>query len=123
MAKQLSASGYSSRRYPTGTISPNPAGRDRIPYQYLPSLGEIETILETLTANITIKTEDIPRRPITLPPAYTNLSEIDIYTEMLKIDLRRGDLESDRPKTASLAKLCKALCIGKYTTLDNLTPI
>jgi hypothetical protein len=123
MAKQLAASSYNNRRYPTGAPSTNPAGRDRIPYQYLPSLGEIETILETLTANITIKTEDIPRRAITLPPAYTNISEIDVYTEMLKIDLRNGDLESDRPRTASLAKLCKALCIGKYTALDNMTPI
>jgi hypothetical protein len=28
-----------------------------------------------------------------LPPVCTNLSDIDIFTEMLKIDLRNGNLE------------------------------
>jgi hypothetical protein len=98
-------------------------GRERIAYQDLPSVHEIEQILEQLTANITLRTEDIPRRPVTLPPIITELSEIDIYTEMARLDLQYDDLKTDKPRTASLARLCKALCIGRYFALGNQPPL
>ncbi len=79
--------------------------------------------LEQLTANITLRTEDIPNRPITLPPIYTELSEIDVYTEMARLDLQYDDLRTDKPRTASLARLCKALCIGRYIALGNQPPL
>ncbi len=86
-------------------------------------LNSSENILEQLTANITLKTEDIPRRPITLPPIFTELSEIDVYTEMARLDLQYDDLKTDKPRTASLARLCKALCIGRYIALGNQPPL
>ncbi|MFN9940364.1 MAG: hypothetical protein ACK56I_12910, partial [bacterium] len=62
--------------------------------------------MEQLTANITLKTEDIPRRPITMPPVFAELSEIETYTEMARLDLQYDDLRTDKPRTASLARLC-----------------
>jgi hypothetical protein len=70
-----------------------------------------------------LKTGDIPRRPLTLPPVVTDLSEIDIYTEMSRLDLQYDDLKTDKPRTASLTRLCRALCIGRYTTLGNPPPL
>jgi hypothetical protein len=42
---------------------------------------------------------------------------------MARLDLQYDDLKTDKPRTASLNRLCKALCIGRYTTLGNLPPL
>ena len=77
MARQLVV-GNHGRNHQLGVHQGNSRGRERIMYQDLPSISEIEQTLEQLTASITLKTEDIPRRPLTLPPVVTVLSEIDI---------------------------------------------
>ena len=77
MARQLVV-GNHGRNHQLGAHHGNSRGRERIAYQDLPSIHEIEHTLEQLTASITLKTEDIPRRPLTLPPVVTDLSEIDI---------------------------------------------
>jgi hypothetical protein len=115
--------GNQGRTHQVGAYQGSFRGRERIAYQDLPSAYEIEQILEQLTANITLRTEDIPRRSITLPPIYTELSEIDFYTEMARLDLQYDDLKTDKPKTASLARLCRALCIGRYIALGNQPPL
>ena len=81
MARQL-VLGNQGRTHQLGAHQGNSRGHERIAYQDLPSIHEIENTLEQLTASITLKTEDIPRRPLTLPPVVNDLSEIDIYTEM-----------------------------------------
>jgi len=118
MSRQITI-GNQGRAHQAGTYQGNFRGRERIAYQDLPSPYEIEQILEQLTANITLKTEDIPRRPITMPPVFAELSEIETYTEMARLDLQYDDLRTDKPRTASLARLCKALCIGRYIALGN----
>ena len=122
MSRQLIV-GNQGRTHQVGAYQGSFRGRERIAYQDLPSVHEIEQILEQLTANITLRTEDIPRRPITLPPIFTELSEIDVYTEMARLDLQYDDLKTDKPRTASLARLCKALCIGRYIALGNQPPL
>jgi len=122
MSRQLVV-GNQGRAHQVGAYQGNFRGRERIAYQDLPSPYEIEQILEQLTANITLKTEDIPRRPITLPPVFAELSEIETYTEMARLDLQYDDLKTDKPRTASLARLCKALCIGRYIALGNQPPL
>jgi hypothetical protein len=122
MSRQLIV-GNQGRTHQVGAYQGSFRGRERIAYQDLPSVYEIEQILEQLTANITLRTEDIPRRPITLPPIITELSEIDVYTEMARLDLQYDDLKTDKPRTASLARLCKALCIGRYIALGNQPPL
>ena len=122
MSRQLIV-GNQGRTHQVGAYQGSFRGRERIAYQDLPSIHEIEQILEQLTANITLRTEDIPMRPITLPPIYTELSEIDVYTEMARLDLQYDDLRTDKPRTASLARLCKALCIGRYIALGNQPPL
>ena len=122
MSRQLIV-GNQGRTHQVGAYQGSFRGRERIAYQDLPSIHEIEQILEQLTANITLRTEDIPKRPITLPPIYTELSEIDVYTEMARLDLQYDDLRTDKPRTASLARLCKALCIGRYIALGNQPPL
>ena len=122
MARQL-VIGNQSRTHQLGAHQGSFRGRERIAYQDLPSIHEIESTLEQLTASITLRTEDIPRRPITLPPLTTDLSEIDVYTEMARLDLQYDDLKTDKPRTASLARLCKALCIGRYIALGNQPPL
>jgi len=122
MSRQLIV-GNQGRTHQVGAYQGSFKGRERIAYQDLPSIHEIEQILEQLTANITLRTEDIPMRPITLPPIYTELSEIDVYTEMARLDLQYDDLRTDKPRTASLARLCKALCIGRYIALGNQPPL
>ena len=122
MSRQLIV-GNQGRTHQVGAYQGSFRGRERIAYQDLPSIHEIEQILEQLTANITLRTEDIPMRPITLPPLYTELSEIDVYTEMARLDLQYDDLRTDKPRTASLARLCKALCIGRYIALGNQPPL
>ena len=122
MSRQLIV-GNQGRTHQVGAYQGSFRGRERIAYQDLPSIHEIEQILEQLTANITLRTEDIPNRPITLPPIYTELSEIDVYTEMARLDLQYDDLRTDKPRTASLARLCKALCIGRYIALGNQPPL
>ena len=122
MSRQLIV-GNQGRTHQVGAYQGSFKGRERIAYQDLPSIHEIEQILEQLTANITLRTEDIPNRPITLPPIYTELSEIDVYTEMARLDLQYDDLRTDKPRTASLARLCKALCIGRYIALGNQPPL
>jgi hypothetical protein len=42
---------------------------------------------------------------------------------MSRLDLQYDDLKTDKPRTASLTRLCKALCIGRYTTLGNPPPL
>ena len=111
MARQLVV-GNQGRTHQLGAHQGSFRGRERIAYQDLPSIHEIESTLEQLTASITLRTEDIPRRPITLPPIVTDLSEIDVYTEMARLDLQYDDLKTDKPRTASLTRLCNALCIG-----------
>ena len=106
MARQLVV-GNHGRNHQLGVHHGNSRGRERIMYQDLPSISEIEQTLEQLTASITLKTEDIPRRPLTLPPVLYDLSEIDIYTEMARLDLQYDDLKTDKPRTASLNRLCK----------------
>ena len=118
MSRQITV-GNQGRAHQVGAYQGNFRGRERIAYQDLPSPYEIEQILEQLTANITLKTEDIPRRPITMPPVFAELSEIETYTEMARLDLQYDDLRTDKPRTASLARLCKALCIGRYIALGN----
>ncbi len=118
MSRQIIV-GNQGRAHQVGAYQGSFRGRERIAYQDLPTLHEIEQVLEQLTANITLKTEDIPRRPITLPPVITELSEIDTYTEIARLDLQYGDLHTDKPRTAALARLCKALCIGRYIALGN----
>ena len=118
MSRQITI-GNQGRAHQAGAYQGNFKGRERIAYQDLPSPYEIEQILEQLTANITLKTEDIPRRPITMPPVFAELSEIETYTEMARLDLQYDDLRTDKPRTASLARLCKALCIGRYIALGN----
>ena len=105
MSRQLIV-GNQGRTHQVGAYQGSFRGRERIAYQDLPSVHEIEQILEQLTANITLRTEDIPRRPITLPPIFTELSEIDVYTEKARLDLQYDDLKTDKPRTASLARLC-----------------
>jgi hypothetical protein len=122
MARQLIV-GNQGRTHQAGAYQGSFRGRERIAYQDLPSIYEIEQTLEQLTASITLRTEDIPRRPITLPPIVNELSEIDTYTEMARLDLQYDDLKTDKPRTASLARLCKALCIGKYIALGNQPPL
>ena len=122
MARQLVV-GNQGRTHQLGAYQGSFRGRERIAYQDLPSIHEIEQILEQLTASITLRTEDIPRRPITLPPIVNELSEIDIYTEMARLDLQYDDLKTDKPRTASLTRLCKALCIGRYIALGNQPPL
>jgi hypothetical protein len=122
MSRQLIV-GNQGRAHQVGAYQGSFRGHERIAYQDLPSPYEIEQILEQLTANITLKTEDIPRRPITLPPIFTELSEIETYTEMARLDLQYDDLQTDKPRTASLARLCKALCIGRYIALGNQPPL
>ena len=114
MARQLVV-GNHGRNHQLGAHQGNSRGRERIPYQDLPSIFEIEQTLEQFTASITLKTEDIPRRPLTLPPVVTDLSEIDIYTEMSRLDLQYDDLKTDKPRTASLTRLCRALCMPLQT--------
>ena len=87
MARQLIV-GNQGRTHQVGAYQGSFRGRERIAYQDLPSIHEIEQTLEQLTANITLRTEDIPRRPITLPPIVNELSEIDVYTEMARLDLQ-----------------------------------
>jgi hypothetical protein len=116
MARQL-VIGNQGRNHQLGAHQGNSRGCERIAYQDLPSIHEIENTLEQLTASITLKTEGIPRRPLTLPLVINDLSEIDIYSEMARLDLQYDDLKTDKPRTASLNRLCKALCIGRYTTL------
>ena len=94
MSRQIIV-GNQGRAHQGGAYQGNFRGRERIAYQDLPTFHEIEQVLEQLTANITLKTEDIPRRPITLPPVITELSEIDIYTEMARLDLQYDDLQTD----------------------------
>ncbi len=65
MARQL-VLGNQGRTHQLGAHQGNSRGRERIAYQDLPSIHEIENTLEQLTASITLKTEDIPRRPLTL---------------------------------------------------------
>jgi hypothetical protein len=77
MARQLIV-GNQGRNHQVGAYQGSFRGRERIAYQDLPSIHELEQILEQLTANITLRTEDIPRRPVTLPPLTTDLSEIDV---------------------------------------------
>jgi hypothetical protein len=91
MARQIVV-GNQGRTHQLGAYQGSFRGRERIAYQDLPSIHEIEQTLEQLTASITLRTEDIPRRPITLPPIVTDLSEIDIYTEMARLDLQYDDL-------------------------------
>ncbi len=86
MARQL-VLGNQGRTHQLGAYQGNSRERERIAYQDLPSIHEIENTLEQLTASITLKTEDIPRRPLTMPPIVHDLSEIDIYTEMARLDL------------------------------------
>ena len=111
MARQLIV-GNQGRTHQAGAYQGSFRGRERIAYQDLPSIYEIEQTLEQLTASITLRTEDIPRRPITLPPIVNELSEIDVYTEMARLDLQYDDLKTDKPRTASLTRLCKALLDG-----------
>ena len=87
MARQL-VIGNQGRTHQLGAHQGNFRGRERIAYQDLPSIHKIEQTLEQLTASMTLRTEDIPRRPITLPPIVTDLSKIDIYTEMARLDLQ-----------------------------------
>ena len=108
MARQLIV-GNQGRNHQVGAYQGSFRRRERIAYQDLPSIHELEQILEQLTANITLRTEDIPRRPMTLPPIVNELSEIDVYTEMARLDLQYDDLKTDKPRTASLARLCKAV--------------
>ena len=61
MARQLIV-GNQGRNHQVGAYQGSFRGRERIAYQDLPSPYELEQILEQLTANITLRTEDIPRR-------------------------------------------------------------
>ena len=97
MSRQLIV-GNQGRTHQGGAYQGSFKGRERIAYQDLPSIHEIEQILEQLTANITLRTEDIPMRPITLPPIYTELSEIDVYTEMARLDLQYVTSEQTSPE-------------------------
>ncbi len=65
MSRQLIV-GNQGRTHQVGAYQGSFRGRERIAYQDLPSIHEIEQILEQLTANITLRTEDIPRRSIRL---------------------------------------------------------
>ena len=101
MARQL-VLGNQGRTHQLGAHQGNSRGRERIAYQDLPSIHEIENTLEQLTASITLKTEDIPRRPLTLPPVVYDLSEIDIYTEMARLDLQYDDLKTNQEQPRSI---------------------
>ena len=119
MAKQLN---FANRR-------PRPLGlrgKERIAFSSLPSRADIEEVLTTLTANITLKQEDLPRRQLELTPTINNYYDSGkglFYEELLNIDLLEEDMLTDKPRTASLTKLCRALSIGHYTALGNAPPL
>ena len=122
MARQIIV-GNQRRNHQVAAYQGSFRGRERIAYQDLPSIHELEQVLEQLTTTITLRAEDIPQRLITLPPLTTDLSEIDVYTEMARLDLQYDDLKTDKPRTASLNRICKALCIGRYIALGNQPPL
>jgi hypothetical protein len=119
MAKQLN---FANRR-------PRPLGlrgKERIAFSSLPSRADIEEVLTMLTANITLKQEDLPRRQLELTPTINNYYDSGkglFYEELLNIDLLEEDMLTDKPRTASLTKLCRALSIGHYTALGNAPPL
>jgi hypothetical protein len=63
MARQLVV-GNQGRTHQVGAYQGSFRGRERIAYQDLPSIHEIEQTLEQLTASITLRTENDPSMQI-----------------------------------------------------------
>ncbi len=118
MARQLTV-GNQGRNHQVGAYQGSFRGRERIAYQDLPSIHEIEQTLEQLTAGITLRTEDIPQlssRPF--PVSGIRLSQLK---DDIKELCANGVLSpGDSPYTSPMFYVLKKASDGKTAAKGRL---